>query len=149
VSPRFWVEASGVCMWPALREGDLLLCEPLPEGPPPSPGEVLVAREGTRFVAHRLRRSHGPAGRERFVLGADLGPADPPRRREEIVGRVLLVHRSPEGLLEVAPPFTGKAEIGPLEAALLRRLARWHTDSSRKGDRIQRILPLESGDGAT
>jgi hypothetical protein len=126
MSERFWVQATGVCMWPAVREDDLLLCEPLGETVPLA-GEVLVAHDGEGWVAHRLRRTWRRRGEERLVLKADLGPADLPRRRSEILGRVLLVYRSHQGLTDVCTPVSGELEIGPIGAAILRRVARWHT----------------------
>jgi hypothetical protein len=136
-------------MWPALREGDLLLCEPL-DVAAPLLGEVLVARSDSRFVAHRLTRAYGPPGAERFVLKADLGGEDPARRRSEIVGRARLIHRSLPGLrnptlLEIGTPLAAGPELGPLASALLRRVARWHTLATRlppDGDRPEPEVPM-------
>jgi hypothetical protein len=128
MSERFWVEATGVCMWPAVREGDLLLCEPLGSGVP-NPGEVLVAHDGRGFVAHRLHSARLVRGKERLLLKADLGESDRPRGREEILGRVLLVYRQEEGLTDVTTSLRSELEVGPFTAAILRRVARWHTDA--------------------
>jgi hypothetical protein len=150
VRSLFWIEIDGVCMWPALRERDLLLCEPL-DGITPPLGDVLIAREGSCFVAHRLKRAYGTPGAEHFVLKADLGGADPPRPRSEILGRALLVYRPDSGrsgqaLLDVGAPLAAEPELGPLASALLRRVARWHT-LANQGLRIQGGAPLEMGNG--
>jgi hypothetical protein len=133
VSERFWVEATGVCMWPAVREGDLLLCEPI-GGTALSRGEVLVAHDERGFVAHRLRRARRWRGEEQLFLKADLGDADPPRRRNEILGRVLLIYRQEDCLTDVTAALGGELEIGPIAAAILRRVARLHTDAGKGRD---------------
>jgi hypothetical protein len=147
VSERFFVEATGVCMWPAVREGDLLLCEPL-GGSVPSKGEVLVAREDRGFVAHRFLRVRRYRGKEQLFLGADLGRPDRPRGRDEILGRVLLVYRQQEGLTDVAAVPAGDEDVGPVAAAILRRLARWHTRVTqlRNALRNHGDLPLQLSD---
>jgi hypothetical protein len=128
-------------MWPALREGDQLLCGPLDESP--VAGSVLVAREGSQLVAHRLTRKTGSPGHERFILKADLGGEDRPRRRSEIVGHALLVHRqgNRQGLCDIDPPLTAGADVGPVACALLRRVARWHTTASH-AQNAGRISPI-------
>jgi hypothetical protein len=145
VSDRFFVEATGVCMWPAVREGDLLLCEPL-GGAVPNRGEVLVAREDRGFVAHRFLRLRRYRGKEQLFLGADLGRPDRPRGREEILGRVLLVYRQQEGLTDVATIPAGGEQVGPFAAAVLRHLARWHTRAThlRNALRNHGARPLQS-----
>ena len=133
-------------MWPAVREGDLLLCEPLGTTAPMA-GEVLVANEGPGWVAHRLRCARRRRGEEQLILKADLGRPDRPRRREEILGRVLLVYRQEDGLTEVTTTLAGdELEISPFLAALLRHIARWHTRASnhRNARRNRHDRPLQS-----
>ncbi len=146
------MEISGVCMWPVLREGDLLLCEPLGELAP-NLGDVLVAPEGSRFVAHRLQRIYGPRSAECLVLQGDLAGPDAPRKRGDILGRALLVYRTASGtgpprLLDIAPPAVSSADLGLLGSGLLRRVASWQTRArlARNVDRIRPALPLDVGD---
>jgi hypothetical protein len=147
MSERFWVEATGVCMWPAIREGDLLLCQPLGSSVLCA-GEVLVAHDGRGWVAHRLRYTRQLRGTEHLCLKADLGKADWPRRREEILGRVLLIYRERQGLTDLGAPLGGDLDIGPLGASFLRRLARWHTQATkiRNALRNRERATLESRD---
>ncbi len=121
----------GACMWPGIREGDLLLFRPLPPGAPLLPwiGQVAVARDGARIVAHRLRRVIGFPGRERFVLAGDLAIPDPPRPRSALVGMVRTIYRPGTGFLD-PPPVV---DLGPIARAVVVRLARLATRAVSSG----------------
>ncbi len=123
----------GACMWPGIREGDLLFFRPLPAGTPLAPllGTVALARDGGRIVGHRLLRAFGLPGRERFVLSGDLADPDPPRPRETLLGIVRAVYRPGKGFLD--PPDARPS--GPLSRALLSRVARLATWAAREGVR--------------
>ncbi len=113
--------AHGTCMWPAVREGDLLLHLPLGNQRLAERLEsVAIARGlGGELVAHRIVRVLGPSGAERVVLSGDLGNEDPPRPRSEILGLVEAVYRPGRGFVELGPPL----RPGPLGRSLLRRIA--------------------------
>lgn len=111
----------GLCMWPWIREGDLLLVEPLPGELRALLGRIAIATSVVGPVAHRIRRIAGPVGRERVILGGDLGADDPPRSRTDLLGVVRAIYRPAVGFLDPAPAH----HVGPLAAALLGRLGRW------------------------
>jgi signal peptidase I len=97
-APRLeWLPIRGASMWPTLRAGDeAALSAPMP---PPSPGDVVVARVGDALVVHRLRR-RDPGGA--LILRGDAclfddGPVRPEAllavvRRVRRGGRILLRH---------------------------------------------------------
>jgi hypothetical protein len=115
------VEVRGGCMWPALREGDLVLMRPTEqlEGPIER-GQVAVAQGASGLVAHRVRAVLGGASRPRIVLGGDLSANDPPRGASEIVGVAQAVYRPGVGFVDLPIPV----ELNPLGAAVLARAAR-------------------------
>src|SRR5262249_6553629 len=81
------VRVRGVCMWRALREGDLVLMRPSRLGDAPiERGQVAVAHGPAGLVAHRVQAVHGSPQRLRITLGGDLAGDDRPRDASEIVG---------------------------------------------------------------
>jgi hypothetical protein len=108
-------------MWPALREGDLVLVRRSEDlGKPIEPGQVAVAHGPSGLVAHRVREVRDLAGRPRIVLGGDLSANDPPREASEIVGIAQAVYRPGVGFVDLPLPV----ELNPLGAAVLARAAR-------------------------
>jgi hypothetical protein len=114
----------GTCMWPGIREGDLLFYAPLGPTPlAPLVGQIAVASSPAGPVAHRIRRVVGAAGCERVVLGGDLSAEDAPRRRGDVLGLARALYRPGQGFVDLPEP----SEADPVLAALLQQLARFFT----------------------
>ncbi|HUS63502.1 MAG TPA: S24/S26 family peptidase [Kofleriaceae bacterium] len=94
------LELRGFSMTPGLRDGDHLQVAPLGERLP-SPGEILVARLGTRLVTHRLV---AVAGGRATLRGDACRRDDPPIETSSLLGRVVAVRRGP---LRLSPPPRG------------------------------------------
>lgn len=72
-------------MEPTLELGDLLIIAPLPYGK----GDVVLYRKGTYFVVHRVLSVRGE-----YVVtkgDANLFPDPVPPRRDDVVGKVVIV----------------------------------------------------------
>ena len=118
----------GCCMWPGVREGDLVFYAPLPDGRLEGLiGQIGIARAERGPIAHRILRVFGGPGNERLVLGGDLAEADPPRRREDVLGLVKAVYRPGQGFVDLPP----RLEIGPFGAAILSEIGRFFTWAAR------------------
>ncbi len=118
----------GNCLWPGVREGDVLFYAPLSELPLAHlVGKILIAQAAQGTVAHRLLRALGAPGRERVVLGGDLTGPDAPRRRDELLGVAKALYRPGQGFVELPAPL----EVGPLGGALLAKLARFFSWAER------------------
>jgi signal peptidase I len=83
-------------MAPTLRPGDRLLVRPLAGAPPPSEGEIVVTRRGTRLVTHRLVMKMGDLA---ITRGDACRALDPPVSSQALLGRVVLVRRSSQWTL--------------------------------------------------
>lgn len=86
-----WISLQGWSMAPTLRPGDRLLVRPLAGAPPASEGEIVVARRGTRLVAHRLVENVGAFA---ITRGDVCHAVDLPVLLQTLLGRVVLVRRS-------------------------------------------------------
>jgi hypothetical protein len=119
----------GTCMWPGVREGDLIFYAPLgPEPLAPLVGQIAVAQSSIGPVAHRIRRVFGAAGREWVILAGDLSPDDPPRRRPELLGLARALYRPGQGFVDLPKPLN----VDPLLAAILQRLGQFFTWAQRR-----------------
>jgi hypothetical protein len=119
----------GTCMWPGIREGDLIFYAPLgPEPLAPLVGQIAVARAPFGPVAHRIRRVFGAHGREWVVLAGDLAPEDSPRRRSEILGLARALYRPGQGFADLPE----RLEVGPAGGAVLQLLGRFFTWAQRR-----------------
>jgi signal peptidase I len=82
-----FIVVAGDSMWPVLRSGDAVLCEPVAAA---VPGEIVVARLPHAVVAHRVV-SWTPGA---VVLRGDATPLnDAPVAAELVLGRVVRVRR--------------------------------------------------------
>jgi hypothetical protein len=92
-------------MWPSLREGDLAVCQRAPRVL--ETGNVLVVRNGGRFIVHRLV---GFAGEKLVLRGDTCELDDPPVPRSAILGVVCAVRRNGRRLAhwDVGPRWLGK-----------------------------------------
>lgn len=119
--PRRLCRAHGTCMWPAIREGDLLFHAPPSEEPLERQlNSVAIALSPSgELVAHRILRVFGPPGWERIVLAGDLAVEDRPRWRSQIVGLVEAIYRPGRGFVDLPPPL----RPGPIGRGLLRKIA--------------------------
>jgi hypothetical protein len=127
------VEIRGGCMWPALREGDLVLMRPQEDSASEiEPGRVAIATGPAGLVAHRVQAVQGQAGQLRVTLGGDLSGDDAPRGASEIVGVAQAVYRPGVGFVDLPEPM----DLNPLGAAVLARAARlWSWAVRRLADR--------------
>jgi hypothetical protein len=93
-----WIPIRGDSMWPALRSGDRARLEPARlDGSALAadalvPGDVVVARVGAAFVAHRfVGRLEG----SRVLLrGDNCSAEDPPVTVSRLLGRVVAIERN-------------------------------------------------------
>jgi signal peptidase I len=116
------VEIRGGCMWPGLRDGDLVLYRPRS---PLEPGQIVVARSELGLIAHRVR---AVLGARRVVLGGDLRGDDPPRDPSEILGVARALYRPGQGFVDLP----ARLETSPLGAAVLTRAAQLWSWATRK-----------------
>jgi hypothetical protein len=117
----------GVCMWPGLREGDMLVYSPLEDGDLVGlVGQIAVASSPTGPVAHRVRSISGSPGKQ-LILAGDLSANDAPRGREEILGVAKALYRPGQGFIELPGPLT----VGPMGRVMLQRLGRFFTWARR------------------
>lgn len=85
-----WVFLKGTSMEPSYGDGDWLLVKPLAGAPPPSPGEVVVARRGDRLVTHRLVELRDGMA---ITKGDACSSLDPPVPMGALLGRVIAARR--------------------------------------------------------
>jgi hypothetical protein len=133
----------GTCMWPGIREGDLIFYVPLAdEALAPLVGQIAVARSSAgSSVAHRIQRVSGPAGRERVVLKGDLAWSDAPRRRAELLGVAKALYRPGRGFVDLPESL----EVGPAGGALLQLLGRFFTWAERRASAPRARQPSATG----
>lgn len=117
-----WIPVRGDSMWPSLRDGDAVLCEPMRAA---LPGEVVVAKLGTRLVIHRVVIW----SEARVELRGDNAPeSDAPLSPALIIGRVTTVRRGEQELpfsaVDRGPRLSGRARVRLKRAVsgVLRRL---------------------------
>ncbi len=119
----------GTCMWPGLREGDLVFYADVPDGPLADlVGRIAIARAHGEPVAHRILRVLGEPGAERLVLGGDLSEPDRLRPRRDILGIARAVYRPGHGFVDLPERLV----VGPLGRAILGRMARFFTWAERR-----------------
>lgn len=87
-SARF--RATGWSMHPAIRNGETITVEPLGESPP-RVGDVLLYRQGSGAIAHRVVRVEASAVRPtQLVLRGDTADdCDAPIAIDQVLGRVV------------------------------------------------------------
>jgi len=86
------IPISGHSMLPTIHDGDHALISHSCAGV--RRGHVIVFRQGSRLIAHRVLRIEGSNDEPIFFTKGDNAPAfDPPLRADEIVGRVLAIER--------------------------------------------------------
>ena len=111
-SARF--RATGWSMHPAIRNGETITVEPLGESPP-RVGDVLLYRQGSGAIAHRVVRVEASAVRPtQLVLRGDAADdCDAPIAIDLVLGRVV-----------EAGPVARPVWRGPIGRAWLRASAR-------------------------
>lgn len=100
---------AGDSMWPVLRSGDAVLCEPVAQA---LPGDIVVARLPHGIIAHRVKAWSARA----VVLRGDASFADDVSINAQLVlGRVTRVRRNGVEYalrdLNVARPLLGRARL--------------------------------------
>jgi len=87
--------AHGASMQPRLRDGDLLLVQPVPAGII-RVGDVVLCNNGSdRILAHRvLRRRSGPDGLRFLVQGDQASQPDGWISQAQVYGRVAAIERA-------------------------------------------------------
>ncbi|MCX6332985.1 MAG: signal peptidase I [Bacteroidia bacterium] len=91
------VKADGYSMYPSIKPGSVVLIEPLAEGLPPSPGEIIAWKREAGLVVHRLVRIVREGNSiSFFTRGDSCAYEDQPIKKEQIAGKVVQLE-SPDG----------------------------------------------------
>jgi len=80
--------ATGYSMFPTLRPGDKVIVRPLTKGELPKPGSVVVYKENSGFVMHRLVEIIGcDSGYVQFITRGDsMSEPDKPWPQQKLLG---------------------------------------------------------------
>jgi signal peptidase I len=86
------LNADGYSMYPTIKPGSVVLIEPLSEGLPPSPGEIIAWKRESGFVVHRLVRIIIENNNIKHITRGDsCAYEDQPVFSEQIAGKVVRV----------------------------------------------------------
>lgn len=96
------VTGRGHSMWPACRDGDILLARQTHS--PPHVGEIWLVRMGAQLVAHRIVHIDTDGREARVLCRGDAGRLDPPVTMSALVAKVVLIER--RGALLPVPAAT-------------------------------------------
>jgi SOS-response transcriptional repressor LexA len=88
-SGRLRLKVTGWSMLPSVFPGDLLLVE---QSDTNEPGDIVLFHRDRRLVAHRMIHRSEKAGVT--TRGDAMAYPDPPVRREEMLGKVVLISRN-------------------------------------------------------
>jgi len=114
------LKTNGWSMLPLIWPGDVIVLESS-QGSQVTPGDIVVFRHESRFVAHRVIERHRKAATEWVVTQGDaLATPDAPIRPHQIVGKVTSILRN--GRCYDAKHSLRRSERGL--ATLLRRSQR-------------------------
>jgi signal peptidase I len=90
--------AEGLSMYPTIRDGELITVGPV-EAHQIVRGDVLLCRQSTRLLAHRVVAVHERGGERVLRLRGDAkGAADAPIAVSDVIGRVVSVCRNGRGI---------------------------------------------------
>lgn len=135
-------QARGVSMRPLVRDGDILLVEPLGQGPIRLGEVLLLCSAGSeRLVAHRVVQRQIKHGRIIYLVQGDqVTQPDGWMEQKQILGRVSLVERDGVELDLEKPVMKALGKY----AALRSRLGLGRLRLPNFGAKIARHLPFIS-----
>lgn len=90
IKESFRFKVSGNCMQPLIQKGDWVIIAPLGIDRTLHQGEIVLVDRGVDFVVHRIVFSND----SRIITRGDwTGSFDPPAKRENILGQVVLIEK--------------------------------------------------------